>query len=163
MTRIIRGPKEDQLHLSVAQLLDWILLPPAFYTTFPAGWGVLSPSMAQRLKRSGLKAGMPDMLIFYEGLAYGIELKAGKNTTTPEQKETIAKLSAAGVQVWVCKSVEDVIDTVHVIGLPTRKLAGGDQWRRSTSELPLGVTSAKRADIGAKAGDADGAENRKAR
>jgi hypothetical protein len=157
-TRIIRGPKEDQLHLSVAQLLDWILLPPAFYTTFPAGWGVLSPMMAQRLKRSGLKAGMPDMLLFYEQRCYGIELKTGKNAVSPDQKETIHRLGNAGVPVWVCRSAEDVIDVLQVIGLPTRPLAGAGGFRcpPNINERPLAGTSVKRADIGADGG-ADGA------
>lgn len=138
--------------MAVAQLLDWILLPPAFYTTFPAGWGVLSPMMAQRLKKSGLKPGMPDMLLFYEERCYGIELKTGKNAVSPDQKETIRRLGYAGVPVWVCRSVEEVIDVLRVIKLPMRPLAGVGQWQPNINELPLGVTSAKRADIGAKGG-----------
>lgn len=142
--------------MSVAQLLDWILLPPAFYTTFPAGWGVLSPMMAQRLKRSGLKAGMPDILLFFKSRCYGIELKTGKNALSPDQKETISQLGYAGVPVWVCRSVEDVISVLRIVKLPMRPLAGGDQWQPNRKELPPGVTSAKRADIGAE-GDVDGA------
>lgn len=154
--RVIRGPREDQLHQSVAELLDWVLLPPAFYTTFPAGWGVLSPSMAQRLKRCGLKAGMPDILLFYDGSCYGIELKAGKNAVSRDQTLTITKLSKAGVPVWICHSIDEVVDVLHVTGMPTRPITGDPRWLRSPKELPLAVTSARRADIIA---DAEGGAN----
>ena len=30
------GPSEGELHASVAHFLDWALLPPAFYSTFPS-------------------------------------------------------------------------------------------------------------------------------
>ena len=63
------------LHASVAGQLDWRLKRPAFYTTFPAGWGKLPGMVAGKLKACGLKAGMPDLLVWYEGRTVGIELK----------------------------------------------------------------------------------------
>ena len=66
---------EIDLHRSVAELLDWCLLPPAVYTTFPAGWGKLPPKTVGRLKACGLKTGMPDILVFNAGKTIGIELK----------------------------------------------------------------------------------------
>lgn len=162
--RIIRGREEDLFHLSVANLLDWALKPPAFYTTFPAGWGVLSPSMAQRLKKSGLKAGMPDVLVFYDSSCFGMELKTGKNTMSPMQRETAHKLSLAGVQVHVVRSLQQVLNVLLAHHVPVRQMRDVSSWLQSTNELQLGATSAKRAASQlADAGGGDGTENREAR
>lgn len=150
------GPTENELHVSVANLLDWVLKPPAFWTTFPAGWGKFSGAMAQLLKRMGLKAGMPDILVFYAGECFGIELKTGKNTLTPEQRATHAKLEAAGVLVTVCRSVEDVMIILANSRVPLRnfKVAGDKLW-------PPNLKSEQHVEIyarhgGIAAGDADG-------
>ena len=138
------GPSESELHLSVANLLDWVLLSPAFYSTFPAGWGVLSPSMAQRLKRSGLKAGMPDMMVFYDGRCFGIELKARKNILSPDQRVTFEKLRDAHIPVYVCRNIDSVMMALANERVPLRK---NSAWPTQTTSLPL-------------VGGADGAENR---
>jgi hypothetical protein len=154
VTRTIRGPTETQLHLSVAEFLDWALLPPAFYTTFPAGWGVLSPSMAQRLKKSGLKAGMPDIMVFFGGGCIGIELKTNSNRLSPAQEETFDKLIDAGVYMHVCRSIDDVIN-VLCTKVPLRKMTGPRSWQQSTNDGHLGATSEKRA-VTADVGGANG-------
>lgn len=126
------GPTENQLHVSVAEYLDWSLLPPAFFTTFPAGWGQLSGWMAQHLKRCHMKAGMPDILVFYNSYCFGIELKAGRNTVSPEQRETFNKLHLAGIRVHVCRSIEDVQLVLLKEHCPVRRLRGvGDGTRES--------------------------------
>lgn len=156
--RVIRGPSESELHLTVAQTLDWLLLPPAFYSTFPSGWGVLSPSMAQRLKKSGLKAGMPDIMLFYDGRSIGIELKAGKNALSPAQVATIDKLRCAGIPVYVCLSVDEVLDVLLHERMPLRDATiGSDLWRPRVRNAPRGATSAKHAGVDADTGGADGA------
>ena len=45
---------EAQLHKSVAEFLDWVLLPPALWTTFPAGWGKLGKATAGQMEREGV-------------------------------------------------------------------------------------------------------------
>ena len=65
---------EDDLHASVAKTLDMLLLPPAQWTTFPAGSVPLPPQFAAKLARLGLKRGWPDVLVLHR-LLYGIELK----------------------------------------------------------------------------------------
>jgi hypothetical protein len=105
-------------------LLDWVLLPPALYTTFPAGWGVLTPMMAQRLRKSGLKQGIPDVLIWFDGRTIGIELKAGKNTVTEAQRDMHQKLAAAGVAVHVCKTLDSVLYVLRSERLPLRPTNG---------------------------------------
>jgi hypothetical protein len=107
------NPRESQLHASVAQLLDWVLLPPTIYTTFPAGWGKLTKGTAGRLYASGLKKGMPDILVFDLGRkVIGIEIKVGANSVSAAQREMFSKLQGVGIRVYVCRSQEDVINAL---------------------------------------------------
>ena len=115
------GPKEGELHRTVAELLDWVLLPPAMYTTFPAGWGELNKATAGRLKACGLKMGMPDILVFYRGMTLGIELKGRGGVLSAAQKVMHEQLRAAGVAVFVCSSVEDVVGVLNMADFPMRK------------------------------------------
>ena len=66
---------EDELHASVADALDKLLLPPARWTTFPAGSVPLPPRYAAKLSRLGLKRGWPDIQVVHGGRIVGIELK----------------------------------------------------------------------------------------
>ena len=118
-------PTEYQLHATVAEFLDWALLPPALYTTFPAGWGVLARSTAGRLKRAGLKQGIPDILLFHNGKATGIELKSYNGTLTQIQKDMHARLRGAGIEVFTCASLDEVIGIVrNHLNLPLRRTRG---------------------------------------
>jgi hypothetical protein len=111
---------EFDLHKAVAQFLDWCLSHPAFYSTFPAGWDRMSKTRAGMLYAAGLKAGMPDILIFHEGRTIGIELKAGKGKLSKIQVNTIERLTEAGVFVQVCRSVQEVEETLRILQLPLR-------------------------------------------
>lgn len=122
-------PTEAQLHATVAQYLDWALMPPAMYTTFPAGWGVLTRSTAGRLKGAGLKQGIPDILVWYNGFTLGIELKSHVGRLTPVQEDTHAKMRAAGVVVTVCTSLMEVIDALGVYSIPLRRTKGASDER----------------------------------
>ena len=119
--------RESDLHVSVAELLDWILVPPAIFTTFPAGWGKLSPATAGRLYASGMKKGMPDIFVFDRfGHALtkciGIELKVGANSETSAQRTMFARLEAVGIRVYICRSLEDVVAALEDAGIEHRTL-----------------------------------------
>lgn len=126
-------PTELQLHATVAKYLDWVLMSPALYTTFPAGWGVLAKSTAGRLKGAGLKQGMPDILLFLNGLCFGIELKSYKGVLTPVQRDMHKKLRDAGVPVAVCTSLNEVIAILKVWGFPLRRTKGAEDVERKSA------------------------------
>lgn len=76
---------------------------------------------AAKLKRMGVRAGVPDILMpivnaapiggeFFVGLA--IELKAGKNTTTEEQDAWLECLQLNG---WSAYTVYDWVDAARII------------------------------------------------
>lgn len=117
--------KEHELQASVAEFLDWLLIPPAFYTAFPAGWGWLPPSTAARLKKCGLKPGMPDLLVFnviqqiYPKII-GIELKVGNNKPSVDQTLMHARLLAVGIPVFTCWSIDEVAHILKQEGVPLR-------------------------------------------
>ena len=113
---------ESALHRAVAQYLSAVLLPPAWFTTFPAGGG--GKVRGGQLKARGLRAGVPDILIVYEGIARFIELKSDKGRLSPEQKQCHDMLRAAGAWVSVCRSLDHVELALRAWEIPTRVAKG---------------------------------------
>ena len=71
---------------------------------------------AANLKRQGVKPGVPDLCLpvargKYHGLY--VELKVGKNTTTPNQKKWIDALRHQGYFVDVCYGWNAAADTIE--------------------------------------------------
>ncbi len=68
-----------------------------------------SPIQGARLKRKGVRAGMPDLLIFrIKGdwsVGMAIELKVHPNKPNHKQREILEQLSLEGWQVRVCYSL----------------------------------------------------------
>ncbi len=132
----LRAPvvAEDDLHVSVAEALDRLLLPPAQWTTFPAGSVPLPPQFAAKLSRLGLKRGWPDVLIVHRDVM-GIELKrdGGRLSKTrivrtrrgaprilDGQADTFPRLVAAGMRIAVCHSVDEVLTALRGWNVPIR-------------------------------------------
>jgi hypothetical protein len=131
-------PSERDVHEAVARALDAILLPPAFWFTYPAGLVELSPQQAARYVKAGLKSGMPDILIFYRGV-YLLELKRPNGrlsrTTIKKSKhglrevvgqvERFEQLCKTGAvrDLAVCCSVDEVLSQIETWKLPMRRIA----------------------------------------
>jgi hypothetical protein len=128
-------PSETELHLTVAAALNALLLPPAQWTTFPAGHGLLTPQAAARLARLGMQSGWPDILVVHAGRLFGIELKtrtgrlsksrvvrtrSGGARHVTGQVEMLADLERAGVRVAVARSVDEVLRQLAAWGVPLR-------------------------------------------
>jgi hypothetical protein len=87
--------KEDDFQITVARYLDSLGVLWCHVTNE----GMIPIHYRAKLKRKGLKNGVPDVLIFepnkeYNGLA--IELKANYNKPSTEQLNWIAMLGALG-------------------------------------------------------------------
>ncbi len=122
---------EQQLHLAVARYLDLMLRPqvqdsPVFWTAIDHASGVKNGRLAGALRKArGVKAGLPDIMIFGEPLAAtpnftpvaAIELKAGKGTQSPAQKQVQAAMEAVGIHYAICRSIEDVGQVLVKLGL----------------------------------------------
>jgi hypothetical protein len=116
------GPKsksEISLQWHVAALLENNLPDDVFYTAFPAGGGGHMRGMM--LKGMGLKAGVPDILIVWQGRVYWIELKrADGGALSDAQKETQPILTAAGCPVANCQTLDQVKGQLQAWGIPRR-------------------------------------------
>ena len=80
-------------------------MPELEYMHHVPNGGKRDAATAVALKRQGVKAGVPDIVLpaaraGYHGLY--IELKAGKNTTTKTQEKWLEHLTAAGYFTAVC-------------------------------------------------------------
>jgi hypothetical protein len=128
---------EDDLHAAVAQALDVLLMPPAEWTTFPAGHVELTGQAAAKLARLGLKRNWPDVLVLH-GLLHGIELKRtggslsrtrtvrtrrGRLRVVEGQRDVFPRLEAAGMRLAVCDSVDTVIRQLEAWNIPLRRHA----------------------------------------
>lgn len=86
-----------------------------YHFAIPNG-GSRHPAEAVNLKKEGVKAGVPDIMIpiprgKYHGLF--IEMKYGKNKPTEKQKEWINLLNDLGYKAVVCygfESAREVVD-----------------------------------------------------
>ena len=66
------------------------------------------------LKREGLTPGFPDLLVYGKGGRIGhIEVKCEGNYQTASQKECERWLGEYGLLVAVCRSIEDVDETLE--------------------------------------------------
>lgn len=116
---------EERLHRAVADYLRVVLDPSVVWSTFPSGGG--GRVRGAKLKAMGLRAGMPDIMIWWlapsgAALCLGIELKAGKNGMTAAQRETFLSLEGVGCPVHVARSIDDVRDVLRAWGVPTREV-----------------------------------------
>ncbi len=109
--------EEDHLQLQCAQYCD-LMGWPWFHTP---NEGKREIRYAAKLKRLGVKAGVPDIMIcravphlpppaatcmiYYNGVA--VELKVGKANPTPKQRKWLARLKADGWLVGVCRTFEE--------------------------------------------------------
>lgn len=111
---------EQALHVQVARFLELATKPPTLWSTFPSGGG--GKTRGALLKRMGLKAGMPDIVVFHpqNGLSrlIGIELKAGKGIQSKPQKAMAVAWEAAGGTYLICRSVDDVEIMLAACGVP---------------------------------------------
>ena len=97
----MRKYPEDDLQMACAKYLD--LLGVLWFHC--GNERKTSPRAGARLKKKGVKSGVPDILIFepmdgFNGLA--IELKTGKNKLTETQKEW---LDGLGKKRWITVTV----------------------------------------------------------
>lgn len=106
-------PTEAQEQIAVAQYLDATKM---LWCHVPNG-GLRNKIVARNLKLEGVKAGVPDIMIFeptrgYVGVA--IELKRIKNSSVSDsQKEWLQALQDRGWCTRVCKGAGEAINAIR--------------------------------------------------
>lgn len=129
-----RRQPEQALHKAVAQYLAAALREPTWWTTFPAGGG--GGLRGSQLQAAGLKAGVPDILVFTPRAGggtqvLGIELKTTVGRVSKVQQETHAALVLANVTCRVARSIEDVQRILEIEGVPLHAWCWGNGIRRA--------------------------------
>lgn len=108
-------------------------MPELEYMHHVPNGGKRDRTTAVALKRQGVKAGVPDIVLpavkgKYHGLY--IELKAGKNTTTAKQKSWLSFLRQQGYFTAVCYSWQIAAELIEKYLLHTAELGeAGQIWK----------------------------------
>jgi hypothetical protein len=114
-----RRAPEAAFQCQVAEYLSKALPEGYWFTAFPAGGG--GRIRGAQLKRMGLKAGVPDVVVFGLGLTQEqrsiycerptvlwLELKAKTGSLSPAQRDVHKKLKNLGHRVETVKTLEQV-------------------------------------------------------
>src|SRR5215467_2445984 len=130
------APIERDIHETCARALDKLVLPPAFWFSYPAGASQLTGQQIARHSSIGLKRGLPDLWFLHAGL-FLIELKrpggrlsktriARTKRGTPRilegQEEIFPRLVATGAvkDIAICHSLDEVLSQLARWGVPLR-------------------------------------------
>jgi hypothetical protein len=75
------------------------------------------PATAAKLKRMGVRPGVPDLLLLIGGRLHGLELKRERGgTVSPEQIAVHAELTAAGAIVATARGVDEALGLLEQWG-----------------------------------------------
>jgi hypothetical protein len=123
-----RKAPEASVQIQVARYLAKALPEGFFFTCFPAGGG--GRIRGARLKQMGLKAGLPDLVVFtphYDASddrcgspILWLELKAKAGSLSQVQKEVHKQLLKLGHQVVTVKTLDEVQDALADFCFPEK-------------------------------------------
>lgn len=86
------------------------------YLFHPANGGSRNLLEAVNLKKQGVKAGVPDLILMYPSKLYhglAIELKSKKGKLSANQKTFLSKLKDAQYAVAICFTAFEAIHVIH--------------------------------------------------
>lgn len=110
---------ESELHKAVAKYLNLVLCKGTWWTSIAHG-ETADFKRGARMKARGAKAGVPDILIVDNGWCYWIELKSEGGRISPKQSACHADIVQSAARIAVCRSVDDVAETLAEFGIRTR-------------------------------------------
>ncbi len=102
-----RKRPEEMFQRAVARYLD-LALPEDAVWFHPPNGGARSKAAAGIFKAMGVKAGVPDLIVIYQGQVVAIELKAPGGTLSKAQKAMHERLMLAGALVYTATRIEEV-------------------------------------------------------
>jgi hypothetical protein len=114
-----RRHEEADTQAAVMAFLAWALPADAIAHHSP-GEGKRTKGAQVALRRSGHRAGWPDIEIIWRGRALFVELKSASGRISPAQRDTHKRLIYAGAEVCVCRTREQVEAALLEIGVPLR-------------------------------------------
>jgi hypothetical protein len=109
---------EEQLHRAVVQLLGiYEARGLLSYCHVPNGER-RDPVTGARLKAMGVRAGVPDLLLWSYGSHFQIELKAGQRRPSAAQDLWRGMMATHDCDVHVCRSIDEVEAALRAEGVP---------------------------------------------
>jgi hypothetical protein len=113
---------EEDFQRQVVQFLRVAAPERMFFFHVPNG-GQRHSKVAAKLIGQGLRAGVPDLAVIWEGQVLFLELKTARGATSLVQRQVHKQLGLAGAWVWVCRTLDEVIEALTAFGIPLRARA----------------------------------------
>ncbi len=99
-------PSEIHVQGAILDLLR-VAYPEVLVASFPNGGYRMDPRAVAKLKRQGLRPGMPDLALYWHNGHAMVEVKTPTGRVSPEQRDVHDRLRLLGHRVVIWRSVED--------------------------------------------------------
>src|SRR4051812_39279788 len=110
---------EEGLHRAVVQLLQIYANRGLLAFCHVGNGGRRSKAEAGIFRALGVRAGVPDLLIWLPGgRGFGVELKAGSGKLSPAQTFWHATVTTLGHRVYVVRSLDEMEQVLRAEGVP---------------------------------------------
>ena len=118
-----KGQNEVTIHINIYHKLLAVLpqVSAATLLHIPNGED-RSAITGAKLKRMGLKPGAEDLQFIFAGRLHAIEVKPEGKKQSQAQVDRAAAVVAAGGVYTVCRSIDDVRETLAEWGVPSREV-----------------------------------------
>jgi hypothetical protein len=103
-----RAHPEEQIQRAVVQHLR-IRGAVGLVFTHPANGGYRTAIEAAIFKGMGVRAGASDLLLWHDGKAFALELKAEGGRVSPTQKQFLEDMSGAGAHVDIVYGLDEAL------------------------------------------------------
>lgn len=110
---------EQAIQKAVFQHLAARAMPGVYAFHCPNG-GKRSKIEASIFKSLGVRAGVPDIIAIYRGTVHALELKASYGRLSPNQKQALEDLKAAGAHTAIAHSLDEALVTLEHWGVLRR-------------------------------------------
>jgi hypothetical protein len=117
-----RRAPEQELQKTVVEYLDLAIDPERVVWTAVNPVPAKSKAVAGLSKALGLKAGILDLVFWWDGQSALIELKDMNGTWSDAQKEMIRRFKLVRIPTRTCRSLSEVDLALDALGIPHKRV-----------------------------------------
>ena len=121
--KCLKNPSEESIHTQIANYLQWALSDDTLWYTIENSnqqGGYKGMRKQAKLKQKGVRAGVPDIYINFNGNVLYLEVKSKTGVLSRNQKETHKIIRKNKGNVAVVRSVDDVEEALKKHSIPHR-------------------------------------------